>query len=242
MLSDTWHILHFVGRGNYDTIRQEGVLALVGPDGGADLIGAGRLPDLLCGAESTSGWSSLNSCSSGEAGVGGLFSGTAAALVQRGFGAVAAIQYSITDGATIRFAHRFYTDIAHGRPSDEPCAAAGSGSWGAPAPWNGSARLYMEPDSSQLFRHGMPSPAARGRNHRTHRGPVPAHRGRCSRGTNMTTVTAADAGTALDAGTAPGTGTSRDRHQPAPPLRQADSRVERRPPRRPRPRAGGAGC
>ena len=38
MLSDTWHILHFVGHGDYDPIRQEGVLALVRPDGGADLI------------------------------------------------------------------------------------------------------------------------------------------------------------------------------------------------------------
>lgn len=160
MLSDTWHILHFIGHGDYDIVRQEGVLALVGPDGQADLVEAGRLRDLLCEAEPTPRLVVLNSCSSGKGGVGDLFSGTAAALVQRGISAVAAMQFSITDGAAIRFAHGFYTAIAHGRPVDE---AVRSGRVGI----LGSARtlewitpvLYVKSDSSQLFRlTGMPVP------------------------------------------------------------------------------------
>ena len=193
MLSDTWHILHFVGHGDYDVIRQEGVLALVGPDGGADLIEAGRLRDLLCEAEPTPRLVVLNSCSSGEAGVGDLFSGTAAALVQRGISAVAAMQFSITDGAAIRFARGFYTAIAHGRPVDE---AVRSGRVGI----LGSARtlewitpvLYVKTDSAQLFRlTGMAAPDT---------------------GTALDTETApgtgigADMGVAANTGTAPGTG------------------------------------
>jgi hypothetical protein len=94
--------------------------------------------------------------------VGDLFSGTAAALVQRGISAVAAMQFSITDGAAIRFARGFYTAIAHGRPVDE---AVRSGRVGI----LGSARtlewitpvLYVKTDSSQLFRlTGMPAPQA----------------------------------------------------------------------------------
>ena len=227
MLSDTWHILHFVGHGDYDVIRQEGVLALVGPDGGADLIEAGRLRDLLCEAEPTPRLVVLNSCSSGEAGVGDLFSGTAAALVQRGISAVAAMQFSITDAAAIRFARGFYTAIAHGRPVDE---AVRSGRVGI----LGSARtlewitpvLYVKTDSSQLFRlTGMPvpqrgtGPAGEAPQPDLPAGATPAA------APTVTTVIAPDTSTGAGSATAAGTGTATIGH----PAGRAGRAGEKRP-------------
>jgi len=222
-------------------IRQEGVLALVGPDGGADLIEAARLRDLLCEAEPTPRLVVLNSCSSGEAGVGDLFSGTAAALVQRGISAVAAMQFSITDGAAIRFARGFYTAIAHGRPVDE---AVRSGRVGI----LGSARtlewitpvLYVKTDSSQLFRlPGMPTPQLGAGS----AGPAPQPDlpagAMPAAAPAVTTVTAADTGTALDTETAPGTGIAADTGVAADPGTAADgrrtARTGEKTPGRPRP-------
>jgi hypothetical protein len=53
LLAGEWHVLHFVGHGDYDTRTDEGVLALVGSDGRADLVEAGRLADLLGEAQPT---------------------------------------------------------------------------------------------------------------------------------------------------------------------------------------------
>jgi len=40
-------VLHFIGHGDFDPDRDEGVLALIGADGRADLVEASRLVDLL---------------------------------------------------------------------------------------------------------------------------------------------------------------------------------------------------
>ena len=160
MLADTWHILHFVGHGDYDSGNDEGVLALVGADGQADLVEASRLTDLLCEADPTPRLVVLNSCSSGEAGANDLFSGTAAALVHRGISAVAAMQFSISDTAAIKFARGFYAAIAHGRPVDEAVRSgrieilgmARTLEWITPV-------LYVRGGSTQLFTlTGPPSP------------------------------------------------------------------------------------
>jgi tetratricopeptide (TPR) repeat protein len=119
MLDGAWHILHFVGHGDYDAGNDEGVLALVGPGGRADLVEASRLTDLLSEANPTPPLVVLNSCSSAELGARDLFSGTAATLVHRGISAVAAMQFAISDVAAIRFARGFYAAIARGRGIDE---------------------------------------------------------------------------------------------------------------------------
>ena len=45
--------------------------------------------------------------------------GTAAALVHQGIGAVAAMQFAVSDTAAIKFARGFYAAISHGRAVDE---------------------------------------------------------------------------------------------------------------------------
>ncbi|WP_156766150.1 CHAT domain-containing protein, partial [Mycobacterium sp. E342] len=119
LLSNHWHVLHFIGHGDYDVTTDQGMLALVGEDGRANLVEAERLADLLNEARPTPRLVVLNSCSSGEEGTQDLFSGTAAALVRSGISAVAAMQFTISDPAAIDFATGFYTAIAHGRSVDD---------------------------------------------------------------------------------------------------------------------------
>ena len=158
LLAGEWHVMHFVGHGDYDAGTDEGVLAMVGNDGRADLIEASRLADLLGEAQPTPRLVVLNSCASGQSGAQDLFSGTAAALARSGISAVAAMQFAVSDTAAIAFARGFYTAIAHGRPVD---AAARSGrisilgiphslEWVTPV-------LYVRGDVSQLFALSPPS-------------------------------------------------------------------------------------
>ena len=112
-------MLHFIGHGDFDPGRDEGVLALVREDGRADLVAAHRLVDLLRQARPMPRLVVLNSCSGAAAGVSDLFSGTAAALVRGGVSAVAAMQYEISDPAAVAFARGFYAAIARGRGVDD---------------------------------------------------------------------------------------------------------------------------
>jgi CHAT domain len=62
LLAGEWHVLHFVGHGDYDTHNDEGVLALVGEDGRAELVEASKLADLLLVRGSRGGRPVLRYC------------------------------------------------------------------------------------------------------------------------------------------------------------------------------------
>jgi CHAT domain len=81
LLEGEWHVLHFIGHGDFDPDQDEGVLALTREDGRADLVAAHRLVDLLRQARPMPRLVVLNSCSGAAAGASDLFSGTAAALM-----------------------------------------------------------------------------------------------------------------------------------------------------------------
>ncbi len=119
LLSAPWHVLHFVGHGSYDTSSDEGVLAFVGSDGRAEYVDASALADLLDQAEPTPRLVVINSCMSGTASTDELYSGTAAALVNSGINAVAAMQFTISDAAAVAFSQGFYSALAYGRRIDE---------------------------------------------------------------------------------------------------------------------------
>ena len=131
LLAGTWHVLHFIGHGAYDTATDEGVLAFVGHDGRADHVTASALADLLDEAEPTPRLVVLNSCQSGAGGPTDLFSGTAAALAHSGIHAVAAMQFSISDTAALAFSRGFYTALAHNRGIDEAVRSGRIGILGA---------------------------------------------------------------------------------------------------------------
>ncbi|MFF5034763.1 CHAT domain-containing protein [Nocardia salmonicida] len=115
LLSDEWHVLHFIGHGHYDVTNDEGSIAWVDADGGAVPIPATRLACLLSEARPTPRLVVLNSCSSGAESTRDLFSGTAAVLARSGVSAVAAMQFRISDTAATSFAAGFYTAIARNR-------------------------------------------------------------------------------------------------------------------------------
>src|SRR5262249_12567577 len=152
LLGEPWHVVHFVGHGDFDPGVDEGAIALVGESGRADLVEASRLVELLSEARPSPRLVVLNSPASGAGGTD-LFSGTAAALVHTGIHAVVAMQFSISDDAAIRFARGFYTALAEGRGIDEAARsgriailgmAPGTLEWVTPV-------LYLRGDTTQLF-------------------------------------------------------------------------------------------
>jgi CHAT domain-containing protein len=114
-----WHVIHYIGHGDFDPVREEGFLSLVAENGRAHNVAAHRLVTLLRQADPMPRLAVLNSCMGAQASDSDLFSGTAAALVRGGFSAAAAMQYEISDQAAVAFARGFYTAIAHGRGVDD---------------------------------------------------------------------------------------------------------------------------
>ncbi|MDR7161877.1 CHAT domain-containing protein [Arthrobacter sp. BE255] len=164
LLAGPWHVVHFIGHGDYDSRSDEGRIALVGADGRAAMVRAIRLMALLSVAAPRPRLVVLNSCSSGESGQKDLFSGTASTLVRSGISAVAAMQFAISDVAAIAFAQGFYAAIASGRGVDEAARIGrisvmaspdGTLEWVTPA-------LYVRGGSTQLFTlSAPPKPPAR---------------------------------------------------------------------------------
>lgn len=152
LLNERWHVLHFIGHGDYDLDTDQGRVALVGEDGRADWVDAGRLADLLDQANPTPRLVVLNSCSSGQSGTRDLFSGTAAALVHSGISAVAAMQFSVSDRAAVAFPRGFYSALAAGRGVDEAVRSGRVSILGAPnsLEWV-TPVLYLRGDATRLF-------------------------------------------------------------------------------------------
>ncbi|KFF58902.1 hypothetical protein JF66_15030 [Cryobacterium sp. MLB-32] len=153
-----WHVVHFIGHGDYDVSGNEGRVALVSPQGRSHMVEASGLADLLREASPSPRLVVLNSCSSGESGQEDLFSASAAALVRGGISAVAAMQFTVSDGAAIAFARGFYGAIAAGREVDE---AAGSGrrsilGLGRTLEWV-TPVLYVRGGSTRLFTIARPA-------------------------------------------------------------------------------------
>jgi hypothetical protein len=153
LLAGPWHVLHFIGHGDFDADRDEGVLALTAQDGRADVVEASRFADLLRQARPMPRLVVLNSCSGAAAGADDLFSGTAGALARSGVAAVTAMQYAVSDLAAMAFARGFYAALAHGRALDEAVSAgriailgtsSGTLEWITPV-------MCLRGDSTRLF-------------------------------------------------------------------------------------------
>lgn len=160
LIKGPWHVLHFVGHGDYDRTTHEGSIVLTAENGRANLVPASKLRDLLNQAKPVPRLVVLNSCLSGESGQAALFSGTAAALVRSGISAVAAMQFAITDPAAIAFANGFYMSIAAGRGIDEAMTGGRMAILGIPntLEWV-TPVLYVRGDPGQrLFTIQPPDP------------------------------------------------------------------------------------
>jgi formylglycine-generating enzyme required for sulfatase activity len=118
-----WHIFHFVGHGDYDEEKHEGLVAFEGANNRAQHINAGQLARLL-GEHAYLRVVLLNACESGQSGKEDVFSSTAATLLKRGVPAVIAMQYSISDQAAIELSQTFYKCLAAGLPVDAAISRA----------------------------------------------------------------------------------------------------------------------
>lgn len=150
------HVVHFIGHGDFDESRDEGVVLFEQEDGTSNAVSGGSLGDLLLG-HPTVRLLVLNSCEGATASGDRLFSSTAATVVRRGVPAVIAMQFPITDGAAIQFSHELYRELASSEPVDRAvatarmqmhAAASRSPEWGTPV-------LFLQSATGRLFDTGM---------------------------------------------------------------------------------------
>jgi CHAT domain len=153
LLAESWHIIHFIGHGDFDIDRDEGVLALENDNGRLNRVPAESVVDLLREAQPMPRLVVLNACESSTSSQSDLFSGVAAALVRGGVSAVTAMQFEISDQAAIAFSRGFYTSIGHGRSVDEAVRSGRVGIVGLGADsleWI-TPTLYLRGEEGHLF-------------------------------------------------------------------------------------------
>ena len=109
MRDGTYHILHYVGHGDF-TASGEGVLFLEGADGGHAELDATELANLV-GDQTSLRLVVLNSCEGARTTLTDPFAGVATTLLQLGVPAVVAMQFEISDEAAILFAEELYTNL-----------------------------------------------------------------------------------------------------------------------------------
>lgn len=119
LLTDSWHVIHFIGHGDFDIERDEGLLALENEEGYIHRVTAESFVDLLREAQPMPRLVVLNACESATSGTADMFSGTAISLIRGGISAVTAMQFQISDQAAIAFCRGFYAAIGRGRGVDE---------------------------------------------------------------------------------------------------------------------------
>ena len=146
-----YHVLHFIGHGGFDKAADDGVLVFEDGTGRSRTVSGRDLGTILADQRSLR-LAVLNACDGARASAEDPFAGSAQSLIRQGLPAVVAMQFEITDGAAIAFAHEFYAAIADGSPVDAAVAEGrraifGMGNdieWGTPV-------LYMRSPDGMLF-------------------------------------------------------------------------------------------
>jgi hypothetical protein len=146
-----YHIFHFVGHGVFSKNDQDGFLLLENELGEGHRLSARDLGTLLHDERSLR-LAVLNACEGARAAQTDQFAGTAQTLIQQGIPAVIAMQFRITDKASITLAHEFYGALADGYPVDAALTEARKAiktegndlEWGTPV-------LYMRSPDGQIF-------------------------------------------------------------------------------------------
>lgn len=147
----SYHVFHYIGHGDFDPDKNDGVLALETEDGKANLVDGKFIGTLLHDAKSLK-LVLLNSCSGAKTSGVDPFSGIGQSLMQQGIPAVVAMQSEITDVASVTFAHEFYSALMDGYPVDAAVAEARKRIYSQPneVEW-AIPVLYMNIDDGHLF-------------------------------------------------------------------------------------------
>ncbi len=177
-----YHVLHFIGHGAFDTGTQSGLLLLADEAGQSQAVDGQDLGALLHD-ERTLRLVVLNACEGARTSRADPFAGVAQGLVRQGIPAVIAMQFDITDRASVAFTREFYCALADGYPVDAALAETRKAifSQGNKVEW-GTPVLYMRAPDGRIFdvqaiappplaRRPSPCPSARsGRRRRAHHG------------------------------------------------------------------------
>jgi len=116
-----YHVLHFIGHGDFDPDADEAHLAFEQEDGSEDLVDGETLTDILHNHESLR-LVVLNSCEAAETSPSNPFAGLAQSLVRKETPAVVAMQSVISDDSAVEFSESFYRAIGAGRPIEAAVA------------------------------------------------------------------------------------------------------------------------
>lgn len=144
-----WHVFHFIGHGDFDEAKEDGVLIFEGPAGRAERVPSNKLAAILQGYPELR-LVVINACEGARVALDS--SGVAVSLMKHGLPAVIAMQFEITDEAAIGFAGGFYASLVRNHPVDKALAdarrsmlAAGHDlEWATPV-------LFMGRDDGRLF-------------------------------------------------------------------------------------------
>lgn len=159
---EPFHILHFIGHGDFDESAGDGVLEFEDAKGMSDPV-SGRFLGGILRDHDTLRLAVLNACEGARQSNRDPFSGVAQSLCQQRLPAVVAMQFEISDEAAKTFAEEFYSAISDGLPVDASLSEARKAlftarygqEWATPV-------LYMRSPSGLLFdvqRRPKPVPA-----------------------------------------------------------------------------------
>ena len=112
-----YHVLHFIGHGDYDEQAEEGLLLMEDARGRGRPVSGQWLGRLLRGYFPMR-LVALNACEGALTSSSDPFAGVAAAVVGAGVPAVVAMQFEISDEAAIIFSREFYSALADNYPVD----------------------------------------------------------------------------------------------------------------------------
>lgn len=163
---DEYHILHFIGHGDYDDVNQQGILVFENDRGDARRVNEDMVAILLQDARKLR-VVVLNACQGAQTSTQNPFAGTAPRLVQVGVPAVLAMQYAITDQAALDFSSELYKTLADGYPIDAAMnearrAVYANGNvleWGTPV-------LFMRAEDGVIFQKEETMSGAKGESSR----------------------------------------------------------------------------
>ncbi len=149
-----WHVLHFIGHGEFDERTGTGMLVLEDEHGKARPITAERLSVMLQGRSLK--LVILNSCE-GSRGGEDHRSGLAQSLIAQGVPAVIAMQFPITDTAALAFSRMFYHAVVLGTSLENAVVEARRAiyqeselEWATPT-------LYLRSENGLLFERFEPA-------------------------------------------------------------------------------------
>ena len=149
LLRDTFHVLHYMGHGGFDSERG-GVLVFTDRAGRSVPVTSGDLGVLLHDHTSLR-LAVLNACEAGRTDPADPFAGVADMLVRRGIPAVVAMQFEVSDDAAVEFAPALYGALAAGRPVDAAVAEARKAMYTvSPLEW-ATPVLYLRAEDARLF-------------------------------------------------------------------------------------------